>query len=433
MYRMAIEELKKWKANANRRPLIIRGARQVGKTWLMKEFGATCYSQCVYINFDGNERMRTLFDGGFDISRIITGIELYAGFKINGDTLLIFDEVQEVPKALTSLKYFREDASQYHILCAGSMLGVALHPGTSFPVGKVDFLDLHPLSFFEFMRAMGHARLVDLLTEGDYQMASAFAPDYTELLKYYYFTGGMPEVVQSFAADRDFNEAREIQRRILNAYEQDFSKHAPAETVPRIRQLWNSIPAQLTKENKKFIYGLIKTGARAREYELALLWLTDCGLVHKAHRVTAPKLPLKAYEDVKAFKLFLSDIGLLSCMTGLKPDILLDKNNVFTEFKGAITEQFVLQQLRLFKDYGIYYWTSDSGSAEVDFVIDTGRAVVPVEVKAETNLQAKSLKVYRERFEPPLAVRASMSGYKTDGALLNLPLYMLEAAGLLLQ
>lgn len=429
MQRLAMEQLKKWKAKKRRKPIIIRGARQVGKTWLMKEFGTIAYENVVYVNFDNNERMKSLFEGSLEVARLITGLELYAGHKIDPDnTLLIFDEVQEVPKALTSLKYFNEDAPQYHIICAGSLLGVALHQGTSFPVGKVEFLDLYPLSFFEFIMAMGKEQYVELLQKADFDMATTFKQDYIDLLKHYYYVGGMPEVVQSFADNHDFNEVREIQQRILAAYEQDFSKHAPNEAVPRIRMLWNSIPAQLAKENKKFIYGLIKEGARAKEYELAMLWLTDCGLVHKVHRVTAPSLPLKAYEDLKAFKLFLMDVGLLSCMVGLRQDVLLDGNELFKEFKGALTEQYVLQQLKTIKGLNIYYWTAERGTAEVDFVIDNGSDVIPVEVKAEVNLQAKSLKVYREKFQPKLSIRTSMADYKKEDWLLNLPLWAVETA-----
>lgn len=427
MIRTLMAELEAWKLKKRRKPLIIRGARQVGKTWLMKEFGATRYKNVVYINFDNNERMKSLFEGSLEIERLITGIELYAGHKIDAEnTLLIFDEVQEVPKALTSLKYFNEDAPQYQIVCAGSLLGVALHPGTSFPVGKVEFLDLYPLSFFEFMTAMGKGQYVELLQNKDFGLATTFKQEYVDLLKYYYYVGGMPEVVLNFSENKDFNEAREIQQRILSAYEQDFSKHAPGEVIPRIRMLWNSISAQLTKENKKFIYGLIKEGARAKEYELALLWLTDCGLVHKVHRVTAPNLPLKAYEDLKAFKLFLLDVGLLSCMTGLRQGVLLDGNELFKEFKGALTEQYVLQQFKTMKGLHPYYWTAERGTAEVDFVVDTGSDIIPVEVKAEVNLQAKSLKVYREKFDPKVSVRTSMADYKLEDWLVNLPLWAVE-------
>ena len=424
MYRTAMENLLLWKRKKNKKPLIIRGARQVGKTWLMKEFGKTAYKETVYISFDNNSRMQTLFDDDLNVERIITGLELYAGHKIDAEsTLLIFDEIQEVPKALTSLKYFNENAPQYQIVCAGSMLGVALHQGTSFPVGKVEFLDLYPLSFFEYMQAIGKEQFVKLLQNGDFEMATTFKQEYVDLLKYYYYVGGMPEVVLNFSENKDFNEAREIQQHILSAYEQDFSKHAPNEVIPRIRMLWNSIPAQLAKENKKFIYGLIKEGARAKEYELAMLWLTDCGLVHKVQRVTTPKLPLKAYEDIKAFKLFLVDIGLLSCMTGLRQQTLLDGNDLFKEFKGALTEQYVLQQLKTLKDVQTYYWTAERGTAEVDFIIDNGSDIIPIEVKAEANLQAKSLKVYHEKFQPKLSIRTSMANYKKEDWLLNLPLW----------
>lgn len=427
MYRYAIEQLKKWKAKKNRKPLIIRGARQVGKTWLMKEFGAAAFSKVVYINFENNEPIKNLFDGNLEIDRLIIGLELYAGHKIDAETtLLIFDEIQEVPKALTSLKYFNENAPQYQIMCAGSLLGVALHQGTSFPVGKVEFLDLFPLSFFEFMIAMGKQPYVDLLQKGDFELAAPFAQEYSLLLKNYYYVGGMPEAVQSFANRQDFNEVREIQQRILAAYEQDFSKHAPNEIVPRLRMLWNSIPGQLARENNKFIYGLVKEGARAKDYEMAMLWLADCGLIHKIHRVSKPDLPLRAYEDLKAFKLFVVDVGLLSCMTGLRQSTLLEGNRLFNEFKGALTEQYVLQQLKTLTGVSIYYWTADQAKAEVDFVIDNGKEVIPIEVKAELNLQAKSLKVYQDRFKPNRSIRTSMAVYKQEEWLLNLPLWAIE-------
>lgn len=427
MYRTAIEDLHKWKKKENKKPLIIRGARQVGKTWLMKEFGDIAYTDTVYVNFENNPQMAELFAADMKIDRIITGIEIYNGRKIDPqNSLLIFDEIQEVPAALTSLKYFNENAPQYQIVCAGSLLGVALHPGTSFPVGKVEFLDLYPLSLTEFMLAMGKGQFVDLLKNGDLDMAATFKQDYVDLLKHYYYVGGMPEAVHNFVENRDFNNVRDIQQRILTAYEQDFSKHAPNAEVPRIRMLWNSIPAQLTKENKKFIYGLIKDGARAKDYEMSMLWLTDCGLVHKVQRVTKPNLPLKAYEDLKAFKLFLVDVGLLSCLVRLGQTVLLDGNRLFNEFKGALTEQYVLQQLKTLKELGTYYWTNDRGSAEIDFLLDTGAEVIPVEVKAEKNLKAKSLKTYCEKFKPRTAVRASMSDYKKEDWLTNIPLWAIE-------
>ena len=427
MYRVAIEKLYKWKESKRRKPLIIEGARQVGKTWLMKEFGSKAYKDTVYINFDSNSRMAELFASDLNIDRLIMGIELYHGRKIDPDnTLLIFDEVQEVPRALSSLKYFYENAPQYHIVCAGSLLGIALHGGTSFPVGKVDFLSLYPLSFKEFLTATAGESFAGLLDKQDYQMITSFKQTYVDALKQYYFVGGMPEAVQSFAEEKDFNEVREIQKRILAAYEQDFSKHAPIEIVPKIRMIWNSIPSQLAKENKKFIYGLVREGARAKEYEAAIMWLCDCGLVHKVSRVNAAGMPLKAYEDLKAFKLFIVDVGLLGCMTGLRQRILLDGNDLFTEFKGALTGQYVCQQLKTIDDLGVYYYTNDRGSCEVDFIIDTGEQIVPVEVKAEVNLKAKSLKTYREKFNPEISVRTSMAEYKKEDLLVNLPLYAVE-------
>lgn len=427
MYRIAIEKLYQWKESKRRKPLIIEGARQVGKTWLMKEFGEKAYQDTIYINFDSNSRMSELFSEDLNVDRLIMGIELYAGKKIDPDhTLLIFDEVQEVPKALSSLKYFYENAPQYHIVCAGSLLGIALHGGTSFPVGKVDFLNLYPLSFKEFLMATTGERFAELLENQDYQMVNAFKQTFIDALKQYYFVGGMPEAVESFVEEKDFNEVREIQKRILSAYEQDFSKHAPIEIVPKIRMVWNSIPSQLAKENKKFIYGLVREGGRAKEYETAIMWLCDCGLIHKVSRVNAAGLPLKAYEDLKAFKMFLVDVGLLGCMTGLRQRTLLDGNELFTEFKGALTEQYVCQQLKTIQDLDIYYYTNDRGSCEVDFVVDTGEEIVPLEVKAEINLKAKSLKNYHEKYNPPVSIRTSMADYKKEDWVVNLPLYAIE-------
>jgi len=428
MIRTAMQELNDWKVNKHKKPLIIRGARQVGKTWLMKEFGRTAYKNTVYVNFENNRRIKELFSIDLSVERLIMGLELYCGHKIDpASTLLIFDEVQEVPRALTSLKYFNENAPQYQIVCAGSLMGVALHQGTSFPVGKVEFLDLYPLSFFEFMTALGKGRFADILVSGDFDMAHTFRQTYIDLLKQYYYVGGMPESVLRFSENKDWSEVREIQERILAAYEQDFSKHAPNGTVPRIRMLWSSIPAQLAKENKKFIYGQIREGARAREYELALQWLVDCGLIYKVHRATAPQIPLIAYIDMSAFKLFMVDVGLLSCMSGLKPDVLLDGNRLFKEFKGALSEQYVLQQLIPQKGLNTYYWKNERNTLEIDFLVSDGQSVVPLEVKAEISLQSKSLKAFRDKFSPPLSVRTAMIDYKKEGWLLNLPLYAIGA------
>ena len=427
MYRIAIEKLFKWKESKYRKPLIIEGARQVGKTWLMKEFGRQAYQDTIYVNFDSNSKMAELFASDLNTNRLIMGLELYAGRKIDpNNTLLIFDEVQEVPRALTSLKYFCENAPQYHIVCAGSLLGIALHQGTSFPVGKVDFLKLYPLSFKEFLMAIDKERFAQLLDEKDFEMITNFKKTYINAMKQYFFVGGMPEAVRNFAENKDFNEVREIQKRILTAYEQDFSKHAPNEIVPRLRMLWNSIPSQLAKENKKFIYGLIREGARAKDYEMALMWLSDCGLVHKISRVNTPGIPLRAYEDLKAFKLFFVDVGLLGCLAGLSQHTLLDGNDLFVEFKGALTEQYVCQQLKTLEELHVYYFTDDRGSCEIDFVVYTGQSIVPLEVKAEVNLRAKSLKIYQEKFSPEIAIRTSMADYQKEEWLVNLPLYAID-------
>ena len=425
MYRTAIEKMKKWKDSRFRKPLIIEGARQVGKTWLMKEFGRQLYQQTVYVNFDSNKQMKDLFTASLDIEKIIMGLEIYSDMSISPEnTLIIFDEVQEVPEALKSLKYFYENAPQYHIMCAGSLLGIALHNGTSFPVGKVDFLRLYPLSFDEFLLGTGNENLYKLLKSKNYDLINSFAEQFSYFLKQYYYIGGMPEAVMRFSESKNFDEVREVQKRILQAYEQDFSKHAPKDIVPKIRMVWNSIPSQLAKENKKFIYGLVREGGRAKDFETAIMWLNDCGLVHKVSRITTPHLPLKAYEDLKAFKLFLLDVGLLNCMTGISKHILLDGNDIFKEFKGSVTEQYVFQQLRTVSDYGIYYYTNDRNSCEIDLLVDDGEKIIPVEVKAEENLRAKSLKMYREKYNPSVCVRTSMANYRNENnRLINLPLY----------
>ena len=427
MFRTTMNDLLKWKASKQRKPLIIRGARQVGKTWLMKEFGNTQFKKCAYINFDNNDRMESLFSGNLDINRIITALQIEAGVMIEADnTLIIFDEVQEVPRALTSLKYFCENAPQYYLLAAGSLLGVALHPGTSFPVGKVDFLDLYPMDFMEFMSATGNENLTQLLKSGDFSLITSFKGKYIDLLKQYYYIGGMPEAVSTFIDTKDYMRVREVQNRLLMAYEQDFSKHAPNEAVPRIRMLWNSVPAQLAKENRKFIYGLIRQGARAREYELAMQWLLDCGLVYKVHRVAKPDMPLMAYQDFNAFKLFVLDVGLLSAMSRLDLKALLEGDKIFEEFKGALTEQYVLQQIIVSKETIPFYWTAAKGTAEIDFIFQSGINVVPLEVKAAENLQAKSLKSYCQKYAPKYAIRTSMSDYRQEEWLTNVPLYSIN-------
>ena len=427
MRREKLTELIAWKNSPSRKPLIIRGARQVGKTWLMKEFGRTHYSQTVYLNFERNKRLSSLFADDFDVKRIIVALQAETGLTINPeDTLLIFDEIQEIPEALTALKYFQEDAPEYHVISAGSLLGVALHSKHSFPVGKVIFMDLYPLTFMEFLEAIGETTLIELLHAADWKLISTYKTRFIERLKQYYYVGGMPEAVLSFSGNYNFTEVRDIQRQILDTYEHDFSKHTPGEIVPRIRMVWNSIPAQLTKENRKFIYGVIKEGARAKDYELALSWLIDCGLVHKICRASKPSVPLKAYEDRSSFKLFLADIGLLTAMGNIDSKTLIEGNRIFSEFKGALTEQFVLQQLNSIREYVIYYWSSERSTAEIDFIVQDRGNVIPIEVKAEENLQAKSLKVYIEKFSPEAAVRTSMSDFRMQDVLINLPLYAIS-------
>ncbi len=424
MKRFAMLSLKKWKDKKNRKPLIIRGARQVGKTWLMKEFGKNEYKQTAYINFESSRFLKTLFIENFDTRRIILALQIETGVQINPEnTLIIFDEIQEAEGAITSLKYFYENAPQYHIIAAGSLLGVAMHKKTSFPVGKVEFLELYPLSFFEFLSAMGQKSLLGLLDNADWQLIKSFKGKFVQYLRQYYYTGGMPEAILSFRDNNNFQEVRNIQKQILSAYEQDFSKHAPNEIVPRIRMLWNSIPAQLSKENRKFIYKVVRPGARAKDYELALSWLIDCGLVHKVTRVSKPGIPLKAYEDSSAFKLFLVDVGLLAAMGDIDAKTLINGNLIFEEFKGALTEQYVMQQLITIPEIAIHYWSSERSSSEIDFLVQYSGKIIPIEVKAEENLQAKSLKVFRQKYSPGISVRTSMSDYRKETWLTNIPLY----------
>lgn len=427
MKRNELAYLKQWVQSDNRKPLIIRGARQTGKTWLMKELGKREYKKVAYINFESNAALKNMFTENFNIQRIILILEIETKIKINAEnTLIIFDEIQEAPGALTSLKYFQEDAPEYHVIAAGSLLGVALSQNGSFPVGKVDFLDLYPLTFVEFLEALNELPLVDLLKKRDWSLITQFKSRYIERLKQYYYIGGMPEVVYSFSQHTNFEEVRNIQRRILIAYEQDFSKHAPIQIVPRIRMLWNSIPAQLAKDNRKFIYGLIRQGARAKDYELAMSWLIDCGLIHKVNNVTKPSMPLKAYEDMGAFKLYLIDVGLLSAMADLDVRSLLTGNDLFEEFKGALTEQYVLQQLVALKGVSTYYWSPENARAEVDFILQTKGKIIPLEVKAAENLHAKSLRVYYQRYEPEIALRTSLSDYRKEKWMTNWPLYAIS-------
>ena len=427
MRRFALEKLKKWKDSESRKPLIIRGARQVGKTWLMKEFGRECFENVAYVNFDSNVRMKGVFEGQIDIERIILAIEIETGVTIEREnTLLIFDEIQEVPRALSSLKYFYENAPEYAIVAAGSLLGVAMHKKTSFPVGKVDFMDLYPLNFQEFLCALGEERYVDILQGKDTDMVNTFKDKYIDRLREYYYVGGMPEVVQTYVDTRNFKKVRELQKNLINYYQQDFSKHAEMNLVTRLNLVWNSIPMQLAKENKKYIYGQVREGARAKDFELAIQWLLDCGLIHKVQRINKPSLPLKAYMDLNAFKVFLLDIGLLIAMTDLDVKVILEGNKIFTEFKGALTEQYVLQQLISENGVMPYYYSATNSQGEIDFVVQGKTSVIPIEVKAEENLRAKSLKAFCDKYSPKFAVRTSMSDYRKQDWMTNIPLYIID-------
>ena len=423
MRRDAMQQLYDWKEKTTRKPLIVRGARQVGKTWLMKEFASSAYRQFAYINFEDNEVMKDVFQKDFDVERILMAIQLVTGIVVDTETLIIFDEIQEAPRGLTALKYFQEKAPQYHVVAAGSLLGIDMHSNDSFPVGKVDFMDLYPLSFSEFLEAVGQEAFARLLAKKDWGLIAAFRSKLIDLLKQYYYVGGMPEVVNAFINHKDYAEVRQLQQTILDSYDRDFSKHAPIAEVPRIRMIWRSVPAQLAKENKKFIYGVVKEGARAKDFELAIEWLIDAGLIYKVSRVKKAGIPLSAYEDFSAFKLFLLDTGLMGAMSGLPPQALLEGNVLFSDYKGAITEQYVLQQLKSVKGLSIYYWSSDTSRGELDFLLQKDVSVIPVEVKAEENLQSKSLRFFVEKNAGLHGVRFSMSDYRKQEWMINYPLY----------
>lgn len=427
MKRYAMDKLVYWKNKRNRKPLILKGARQVGKTWLMKEFGKKCFKNTAYINFDSDVRMRRIFEDDYDIQRIIRMINIETGERIiPEETLIIFDEVQEAPKAISSLKYFCENAPEYAVVSAGSLLGVAIHEGVSFPVGKVESLNMYPMSFREFLIAMGEEALADIIEEKDYQALNTFSDKYINWLKLYYFVGGMPEAVNDYAECGDVTSVRDIQKQILELYENDFSKHTPNDELARIRMVWNSIPLQLAKENKKFFFGQIRKGARAKDFELAIEWLQDCGLAGKVYRVEKPGIPLKAYTDFSAFKIYLLDVGLLGAMSDLDARSILEKNELFTEFKGALTEQYVYQQIISETEYTPYYFSASSHT-EIDFLIQKEGQVIPLEVKAEENVKAKSLKAYFNKYNPPYAVRTSMMDYRKEEWMVNIPLYAISS------
>ena len=428
MERLLINQLMLWQKKADRKPLILRGARQVGKTWLLKDFGRRCFKHVCYINFEQKDVLTHVFANELIPERIIDQLSIYCGKRISAqDTLIIFDEVQEMPRALTSLKYFAEEAPQYAICCAGSLLGVALHEGTSFPVGKVDFIDLYPMSFHEFLLANGETMLVDYIMRGERNL-TPFANRLTELLKQYLIVGGMPSAVNKWMETHDLYAVDDEQHNLITAYENDFSKHAPKNLVEKIRYVWDSIPSQLAKENRKFIYGLVREGARAREYEDALMWLNDAGEIIRTYNVSKPDVPLRAYADLKSFKVFLLDVGLLRCMSGLSPRVILEGSRIFEEFKGAITEQYVCQELQTIPHLqGNFYWTSQS-KAEIDFLLTEGLYVIPLECKAGYTMNAKSMKSYCEKYKPSLSIRTSLLPYeRQESGIINIPLYLLFA------
>lgn len=428
MERLLISQLLKWKDAPGRKPLILEGARQVGKTWLLKEFGKRYFKDVCYINFEQSDRLKGVFDGDLNPQRIIEQLSVYQGRMIvPKDTLIIFDEVQEMPRALTSLKYFCEEAPEYAICCAGSLLGIALHEGTSFPVGKTDFLHLYPLSFKEFLLANKESMLVEYIDRGNRNL-DAFEARLTEYLKKYLIIGGMPAAMMEWLTSKDFNQVTRIQQELIAAYQKDFSKHAPKNMVEKIRYIWNSIPSQLAKENKKFVYGLVREGARAREYEDAIMWLCDAGEIIRTHNVSKPDIPLSAYADLKSFKVFLLDVGLLRAMSQISPRVILEGSRIFEEFKGALTEQYVCQELQAFSNslQTNYYWSS-SATSEVDFLVSDGLNVYPLEVKAGVTMNAKSLKIYRDKYSPKWAIRSSLLPYEKNESAktVNIPLYML--------
>ncbi|MBQ2379639.1 MAG: ATP-binding protein [Akkermansia sp.] len=437
MRRHLTTELEKWKQNPLHKPLLLMGARQVGKTWLLQEFGKQSFAQVVYIRFDRDERMKESFSQDYDMKRLVTSIELHAGCKLIADeTLLILDEIQECPAALTSLKYFCEDMRELHVAAAGSLLGLHEHQGTGFPVGKVNMLNLYPMSFTEFLEAAGQKSMAELLATRDWKMITLFADRLSEYLRYYYYVGGMPEAVLSFATERDFNKVRDIQADLLAGYKRDFSKHAPVDVWPRINLIWESIPNQLSQQNKKFMCSAVQKGTRMRELELALQWLQDAGLTYMVRRVSKPGIPAAAYSE-NAFKLFHLDVGLLGAQTGLQAQVILEGNRIFQEFKGALAEQFVQQELRAEHGLTPYYWTASNGQSEIDFLVQYGMELIPIEVKAELNLTAKSLKSYCQKFAPGVAVRTSLANHHIQQSLptatpdkhysqLDIPLYALS-------
>lgn len=431
MNRTIMKDLVLWKNKPNRKPLILQGARQVGKTWIMKEFGRQNYKYVAYVNMDHNAHMQESFTKDFDVNRILEDIGIETHTKIiAGETLIILDEIQEIPLALSSLKYFCENAPEYHIIAAGSLLGVALHKGISYPVGKVNLMTMYPLSYKEFLEAIGEQKLAECVNQLHSDKHQTFREKYIACLKKYYYIGGMPEAVMTYIQEKDYDEVRNVQKTILHLYESDFSKHIESKTeLERTRMVWNSVPMQLAKENKKFFFGQIRKGARSAEFEVSIQWLIDCGLLYKVYCVEKPGMPLKAYTDFSSYKLFMLDVGLLGAMSDLDSESLLEGNRIFTEFKGALAEQYVHQQIVCTTQYIPYYYSNQKSRNEIDFLLQIKSQVIPIEVKAEENLRSKSLRAYVDKFEPAYAIRVSMGGYREQDWLINIPLWGVSALG----
>ena len=424
MERIDIQKLISWKNSADRKPLVLNGARQVGKTWLLREFARKEYTKEAYIVCRKNDLVRQIFAQDFNVERILRALRAISGVDITpGDTLVILDEVQDIPEALEALKYFCEDAPEYHIAVAGSLLGISLHSDVSYPVGKVNVLNVYPMNFEEFLLAKGEVESYKLLMSRDFSVMNLLHDMFVDLLRQYYYVGGMPEVVKKYVETGALQEVRRIQNEILHGYDRDFSKHATKEQVPRIRMVWKSIPSQLFKDNKKFIYGALRKGARANDFEIAIQWLVDAGLLYKVSRCTKPALPLDIYEDLAAFKLYMVDLGLLGAMVGTEPSQILINNDAFTEYKGGLTEQYVLQQLKSHGVSPIYYHKTDDSRLELDFVIQQQGHLLPIEVKAESNVRANSLSTLLKNTPSLTALRYSMLPYKEQGQLTNIPLY----------
>ena len=433
MERLILNDLLKWKNSKHRKPLILKGVRQVGKTWVLREFGRRYYDNTAYFNFDENEEYKQFFETTKDVERILQNLMLASGQKIVPEkTLIIFDEVQDCPKVINSMKYFCENAPQYHVACAGSLLGIALARPASFPVGKVNFMQIDPMTFTEFLMANGDGNLVEYMDRVDAvePIPDAFFNPLYERLKMYYVTGGMPEPVAMWTQERDVEAMQEALSNIIGAYERDFGKHPDVKEFPKISLVWKSIPSQLARENKKFIYKVVKEGARAREYEDALQWLVDARLVHKVYRSSAPRLPVSAYDDLSAFKIYLADVGVLRRLAQLAPTAFGEGNRLFTEFKGALTENYVLQTLVTQFEVMPRYWSQTNPPYEVDFLIQRENDVFPVEVKSEANTASRSLRKFKELFpeEVRLRIRFSLDNLKLDGDVLNIPLFMADQA-----